>query len=140
MPSPAGRTGATTVRSRPSILKAAGMGASGVFVLARAAWASSTGVAPEPMGMGAVGLLALRPMSPLPGALGGSMLYRHRTGDCNAHSVSICSRNDAVGTVAIVLAAGGRVWHRIRLTELGRRGPHGDPCNLGCDNGAATSS
>jgi Co/Zn/Cd efflux system component len=35
------------------------------------------------------------------------MLYRFRTGDANTRSVWICSRNDAIGNVAVVLAALG---------------------------------
>ena len=35
------------------------------------------------------------------------MLYRFRGGDANMRSVWICSRNDAIGNVAVVLAALG---------------------------------
>ena len=35
------------------------------------------------------------------------MLYRFRAGDANMRSVWICSRNDAIGNVAVVLAAAG---------------------------------
>ena len=35
------------------------------------------------------------------------MLYRFRTGDANMRSVWICSRNDAVGNLAVLLAALG---------------------------------
>lgn len=35
------------------------------------------------------------------------MLYRYRTGDANMRSVWICSRNDAIGNVAVMLAAVG---------------------------------
>jgi Co/Zn/Cd efflux system component len=52
--------------------------------------------------MGAVGIAALI-------ANGGValMLYRFRTGDANMRSVWICSRNDAVGNLAVLLAAMG---------------------------------
>lgn len=93
---------AATIRSKASILKAACMGAFGVFVLARTAWSASNGAVPEPMLMGAVGVLALAANAGV--AL---MLYRHRTGDSNARSAWICSRNDAVGNVAVILAALG---------------------------------
>ena len=36
------------------------------------------------------------------------MLYRFRGGDANMRSVWICSRNDAIGNVAVLLAAAGR--------------------------------
>ena len=35
------------------------------------------------------------------------MLYRFRTGDANMRSVWICSRNDAIGNLAVMLAAMG---------------------------------
>ena len=35
------------------------------------------------------------------------MLYRFRAGDANMRSVWICSRNDAIGNVAVLLAAAG---------------------------------
>jgi Co/Zn/Cd efflux system component len=35
------------------------------------------------------------------------MLYRFRTGDANMQSVWICSRNDAIGNIAVVAAAIG---------------------------------
>lgn len=35
------------------------------------------------------------------------MLYRFRTGDANMRSVLVCSRNDAIGNLAVVLAAAG---------------------------------
>jgi Co/Zn/Cd efflux system component len=109
---------AATVRSKASILKAACMGAFGVFVLARAAWSASTGAVPEPMLMGAVGVLAL--VANVGVAL---LLYRHRNGDSNARSVWICSRNDAVGNVAVILAAlgvfgTGSVWPDLGVAAL----------------------
>ena len=35
------------------------------------------------------------------------MLYRYRGGDANRRSVWICSRNDAIGNIAVVAAALG---------------------------------
>jgi cation diffusion facilitator family transporter len=35
------------------------------------------------------------------------LLYRYRGGDSNRESVWICSRNDAIGNVAVMIAAGG---------------------------------
>jgi Co/Zn/Cd efflux system component len=90
------------VRSKASILKGVCMGAFGIFVLGRAAWSASTGVVPEPIGMGAVGLLAL--VANVAVAL---LLYRHRGGDSNARSAWICSRNDAASNIAVMVAALG---------------------------------
>lgn len=93
---------ALSFRSKAAVVKALCMGAFGIFVLSRAAWSASTGVAPEPLTMGAVGLLALAANVGV--AL---MLYAHRSGDANMRSAWICSRNDAIGNVAVVLAAVG---------------------------------
>jgi len=35
------------------------------------------------------------------------MLYRYRKGDANMRSVWLCSRNDAIGNVAVMAAAAG---------------------------------
>ena len=93
---------ALPIRSRVALLKAACMGLFGVFVLAKAAWALRSGVPPEPLTMGVVGIVAL--------AVNGGvalMLYRFRSGDANRRSVWICSRNDAIGNMAVLLAALG---------------------------------
>ena len=37
------------------------------------------------------------------------LLFRFRDGDANVRSVWLCSRNDAIGNVAVMLAAAG-VW------------------------------
>jgi Co/Zn/Cd efflux system component len=90
------------VRSIAAIVKAACMAAFGVFVLARAAWALQAGTSPEPLTMGVVAGVALA--ANLGVAL---LLYQHRSGDANMRSVWICSRNDAIGNVAVGLAAFG---------------------------------
>jgi Co/Zn/Cd efflux system component len=89
-------------RSRTALLKGWSMAAYGVFVLAKAGWAALHGVVPEPATMGAVGLLALL-------ANGGVavLLYAFRQGDANMRSVWLCTRNDAIGNVAVLLAAAG---------------------------------
>ena len=89
-------------RSRAALAKGLTMGAFGMFVLARAAWNASTGILPEPVTMGAVGFAAL--LANVGVAL---MLYRYRTGDANMRSVWLCSRNDAIGNVAVMIAALG---------------------------------
>jgi len=93
---------AMTVRSRAALFKAACMGVFGAFVLAKAVWSLRTGVPPEPATMGAVGLAALTVNAGV--AL---LLYRYRSGDANMRSVWICSRNDALGNMAVMLAALG---------------------------------
>lgn len=97
-------------RARASLGKAACMAGFGIFVLGRAAWSFLQGGAPEPLTMGFVAALAL--CVNLGVAL---MLYRYRTGDSNMRSVWICSRNDAIGNIAVAAAAlgvlgTGRAW------------------------------
>jgi Co/Zn/Cd efflux system component len=91
-----------TWRARAALLKGASLGALGLWVLVSTAWHAYAGTLPQAGVMGVVGLLAL-----LANAGVALMLYRFRTGDANMRSVWICSRNDAVGNVAVVLAAAG---------------------------------
>jgi Co/Zn/Cd efflux system component len=93
---------AATVRSRAALFKAACMGAFGVVVLGRAVWNLRTGTLPEPATMGIVGFAAL-----LVNAGVALLLYRFRAGDANMRSVWLCSRNDALGNIAVMLAAAG---------------------------------
>lgn len=93
---------AMAARSKAALFKAACMAAFGAFVLGKAAWNLQAGSPPEAATMGAVGLVALAVNAGV--AL---MLYRFRAGDANMRSVWICSRNDAIGNVAVMLAAVG---------------------------------
>ncbi|MBI3100033.1 MAG: cation transporter [Burkholderiales bacterium] len=89
-------------RARAALLKGASMLAFGVFVIARVAWGALQGVPPEPITMGAIGLLALA------ANLGVAvLLYAWREGDANMRSVWLCTRNDALGNLAVMAAALG---------------------------------
>lgn len=89
-------------RSRAALVKGLSMGAFGVFVLGKTAWSIAAGVVPEPVTMGVIGLLALA------ANLGvAALLYAFRSGDANMRSVWLCTRNDAIGNVAVMLAAAG---------------------------------
>ncbi|RYF43340.1 MAG: cation transporter [Comamonadaceae bacterium] len=89
-------------RARAALLKAVSMLAFGVAVLGKAAWAATQGVPPEALTMGVVGALALA--ANLGVAL---LLYRFREGDANMRSVWLCTRNDALGNLAVMAAALG---------------------------------
>ena len=93
---------AMAARSRAAVFKAACMAAFGVFVLGKALWSLQGGLPPEPATMGAVGFAALAVNAGV-----AWMLYRFRSGDANMRSVWICSRNDALGNLAVMLAALG---------------------------------
>ena len=89
-------------RSRAAVVKGSTMFAFALWVLgvtARHAWA---GTLPQAGTMGLVGIAAL-----LANGSVALMLYRFREGDANMRSVWICSRNDAIGNAAVLLAAAG---------------------------------
>lgn len=90
------------VRARAALLKGATLLAFAFWVLGSTAWHALHGTLPQAEVMGIVGVAALL-------ANGGValMLYHFRSGDANMRSVWICSRNDALGNVAVVLAALG---------------------------------
>jgi Co/Zn/Cd efflux system component len=89
-------------RFRAAAAKGGTLLAFALWVLGSTAWHAFYGTLPRAEVMGVVGVAALI-------ANGGVavMLYRFRTGDANMRSVWICSRNDAVGNAAVLLAAMG---------------------------------
>jgi Co/Zn/Cd efflux system component len=89
-------------RARAAAVKGITLIAFALWVLASTAWHMLNGTLPQAEVMGVVGVAALIANTGV--AL---MLYRFRTGDSNMRSVWICSRNDAIGNVAVVLAAAG---------------------------------
>lgn len=89
-------------RSRTALLKGLTMGGYGLFVLGAAAWNLASGTVPAPVTMGVVGFAAL--LANLTVAV---LLFAYRNGDSNMRSVWLCSRNDAIGNVAVMVAALG---------------------------------
>ncbi len=89
-------------RARASLLKGATMAAFGFWILFVTARHAVVGTLPEASTMGVVGVVAL--IANLGVA---ALLYRFRDGDSNMVSVWICTRNDAIGNVAVLLAAAG---------------------------------
>jgi Co/Zn/Cd efflux system component len=89
-------------RSRAALIKGLTMGGYGSYVLLHAAWNASTDVVPEATTMGVVGFLAL-----IANVAVAALLYAFRTGDANMRSVWLCSRNDAIGNLAVMAAALG---------------------------------
>ncbi|PZQ22034.1 MAG: cation transporter [Sphingopyxis macrogoltabida] len=89
-------------RARAALLKAATMLGFGLWVMGSTLWGFVTGSTPHAETMGIIGALALAA-----NVVVALMLYRYRTGDANMRSVWICSRNDAIGNLAVLAAALG---------------------------------
>lgn len=89
-------------RSRAAMVKGLSMLAFGMFVLGRAGWSVYAEVVPEPLTMGIIGALAL-----VANVIVALLLYAFREGDANMRSVWLCSRNDAIGNIAVMIAAAG---------------------------------
>ncbi|NNG25441.1 cation transporter [Telluria aromaticivorans] len=89
-------------RSRTALLKGATMGGYGIFVLGSAFWHLQSGTVPQAHTMGIIGSAALAA-----NCLVGVLLYAYRNGDANMRSVWLCTRNDAIGNVAVLVAALG---------------------------------
>lgn len=89
-------------RARAALLKGATLVAFGLYVLGSAVWSAFYGRTPEAELMGAVGIAAL-----VANAAVAALLFRFRTGDANMRSVWICTRNDVIGNMAVLLAAFG---------------------------------
>ena len=89
-------------RARASLIKAASMAAFGVWVAFTTISHAMASTVPEAPVMGVVGALALAANFGV--AL---LLYRWRDGDSNMRSVWICTRNDAIGNLAVLAAALG---------------------------------
>jgi len=92
------------VRAAAALFKGISLGAMGLLVLGMTVYrVFITGVPDAPV-MGVVGFMALA--ANMASVL---ILMRYRDGDANVRSVWLCSRNDAIGNVAVMLAALG-VW------------------------------
>lgn len=89
-------------RAKASIVKGSTMGLFGLWILGSTVYKALTTGIPQAEVMGVIGFLAL-----VANVVSAMLLYKYRTGDSNRESVWICSRNDAIGNVAVMLAAAG---------------------------------
>jgi Co/Zn/Cd efflux system component len=89
-------------RARAALFKGYSMALLGAAVLVSTAWHAYAGTVPQAETMGIVGVIAL-----IANAAVALMLFRFRSGDANMRSVWICSRNDAIGNLAVLAAAAG---------------------------------
>ncbi|HBM89411.1 MAG TPA: cation transporter [Rhodobiaceae bacterium] len=91
-------------RARAALVKGASLGLMGIWVLGSTIYYALVLDVPQAEIMGSIGLLALTA-----NMVSVLLLLRHRNGDANVRSVWLCSRNDAIGNLAVIFAASG-VW------------------------------
>jgi len=101
-------------RAGTALLKGIAMAGFGVFVLSLAVYRTFVLGVPNAGIMGSVGVLAL-----VANVACAVMLYRHRAGDSNMRAVWVCSRNDAIGNILVVAAAGGVGLSQTAWPDLG---------------------
>ena len=89
-------------RATVALLKGITMVLFGFVIIAKVIYVYMQGIAPEALTMGMIGILAL-----IANVVSAAVLYAFRDGDSNMKSVWLCSRNDAIGNVAVILAAFG---------------------------------
>ncbi len=88
-------------RARAAMFKGLSLAVMGVGVLGVTLYQVLVLGVPHAPTMGVVGLLAL-----VANLASVALLYRYREGDANVRSVWLCSRNDALGNIAVMVAAG----------------------------------
>ena len=101
------------LRARASVVKGLTMGLFGIWVIGAALYRVFVGSEPEPLIMGSIAVMAL--IANMSVAI---MLYRFREGDSNMQSIWLCSRNDAIGNVAVLIAAVGVTASASRWPDL----------------------
>ncbi|WP_216937061.1 MULTISPECIES: cation transporter [unclassified Acinetobacter] len=89
-------------RATVALIKGLTMAVFGLVVIGKVIYAYLQGIPPEALTMGLIGVLAL-----IANVFTAAILYAFREGDSNMRSVWLCSRNDAIGNFAVILAAIG---------------------------------
>jgi Co/Zn/Cd efflux system component len=89
-------------RAMAALAKGATMTLFGLWVIGTVLWHATHGTLPTALTMGAVGFAALAANIASFG-----LLWVHRGGDANMRSAWICTRNDVLGNLAVLLAAAG---------------------------------
>lgn len=89
-------------RAMAAMLKGVSMLAFGLWVTGTVIWHAINGTLPNATTMGAIGFTALAA-----NAATFAILWAYRSGDANMRSAWICTRNDVLGNLAVLLAALG---------------------------------
>jgi Co/Zn/Cd efflux system component len=89
-------------RATAALLKGTTMGLFGLWIVGTMVWHVMHGTSPNAFTMGAVGFAALTA-----NVASFGLLWAHRAGDANMRSAWICTRNDMLSNLAVLLAAAG---------------------------------
>ena len=89
-------------RASAALAKGATMAAFGLWVIGTVVWHALHGTLPSASTMGTVGVAAL-----VANAASFGLLWAYRHGDANMRSAWVCTRNDVLGNLAVLLAALG---------------------------------
>lgn len=100
-------------KAKVSLAKAAFMLGFGIWVLTEAIFRFFATQVPDSFTMSWVGTLALAV-----NALVAYLLFKYKEGDSNMQSVWLCSRNDAIGNLAVILASAGVFWWGTQWPDL----------------------
>ena len=89
-------------RASAALAKGGTMGIFGLWIVGTLVWHATHDALPSASTMGAVGAVAV-----VANALSFTLLWAYRGGDANMRSAWICTRNDVLGNLAVLLAALG---------------------------------
>lgn len=101
------------LKAKASLLKGLTMGGFGIWVFSATVYNAFYGKLPDSEAMVWIGTIAL--VANLTVAV---LLYQFRDGDSNMKSVWLCSRNDAIGNVAVMGAAAAVFYFKTRWPDL----------------------
>ena len=104
---------AVRVRAWAAFAKGVSLTMMGLWVFGATAYQVLIAGVPRAEVMGVVGFMALA--ANVASVL---LLARYKDGDSNVRSVWLCSRNDAIGNVAVMIAAAGVWWTATRWPDL----------------------
>lgn len=104
---------ALIVRARAALLKGLSLSVMAILVLTSTAIGFFDGTPPEAVTMGWVGFLALAA-----NLVSVFILLRWRDGDSNVRSVWLCSRNDAIGNIGVIMAGVAVAFTQSAIPDL----------------------
>ena len=106
------------VRSGAAFIKSGSLAVMALAILGFAVWRALVGAPPEGAAISGLGLFGAAA-----NLLAALLLVRYREGDANVRSVWLCTRNDAVGNLAVLAAAAGvfgtgRAWPDLAVASI----------------------